>query len=82
MGRSSWVWLGQRVTLPALMQEVQALTRLGVPETIARTRWMFGSQRRFVFFFDHGTLWPKPGPLPHTSHTADTGFTPAHFKNR
>ena len=58
------------------MQEVQALTRFGAPDTIARMRWMFGFQRRFVFFFDQGTLWPKPGPLPHTSHTAATGVAP------
>ena len=37
-----------RVTLPALMHEVHALTRLGVPLTSARTRWMFGTQRRLV----------------------------------
>src|SRR5688500_9165969 len=34
---------------------------------------MFGSQRRLVFFLDQGTLWPNPGLLPHTSHTAATG---------
>jgi hypothetical protein len=34
---------------------------------------MFGFQRRLVFFFDQGTLWPNPGLLPHTSHTAATG---------
>ena len=62
----------QRVTLPALMQDVQTLSRLGVPETTTRTRWMFGSQRRLVFFFDQGTLWPNPGLLPQTSHTAAT----------
>ena len=43
------------------MQEVQTLSRLGLPDTIARTRWMFGFQRRLVFFFDQGTLWPNPG---------------------
>ena len=63
----------QRVTLPALMHEVQTLSRFGLPDTIARTRWMFGSQRRLVFFLDQGTLWPNPGLLPHTSHTAATG---------
>jgi hypothetical protein len=55
------------------MQEVHTLSRLGLPDTIARTRWMFGFQRRLVFFFDQGTLWPNPGLLPHTSHTAATG---------
>jgi hypothetical protein len=29
-----------------------------------------------VFFFDQGTLWPKPGPFPQMSHTAATGV---HF---
>jgi hypothetical protein len=61
------------VTLPALMQDVQTLSRLGLPATMARTRWIFGFQRRLVFFFDQGTLWPNPGLLPHTSHTAATG---------
>ena len=37
-----------RVTLPALMQEVHTLSRFGVRPTRARTRWMFGFQRRFV----------------------------------
>jgi hypothetical protein len=55
------------------MHEVQTLSRLGLPDTVARTRWMFGFQRRLVFFFDQGTLWPNPGLLPHTSHTAATG---------
>ena len=59
--------------MPALMQDVQTFIRLAWPDTAARTRWMFGFQRRLVFFFDHGTLWPKPGLLPHTSHTAATG---------
>src|ERR1700712_5203428 len=58
------------------MHEVQALIRLALPDTAARTLWMFGFQRRLVFFLDQGTLWPKPGPLPHTSHTAATGVTP------
>jgi uracil-DNA glycosylase len=64
--------LVQRVTLPAFRHEVQTLSRFGVPETIARTRWMFGSKRRFVRRCECDTLWPNPGPLPHTSHTAAT----------
>ena len=55
------------------MHEVQTLSRLGLPDTCRVTRWMFGFQRRLVFFFDQGTLWPNPGLLPHTSHTAATG---------
>src|SRR5690606_17686288 len=61
-----------RVTLPALRQEVHTLTRLGVPPTIARTRWMFGFQRRLVRMWECETLCPKPGPLPQTSQLAAT----------
>ena len=53
--------------------EVQTFSRLGAPATTARTRWMFGFHRRLVFFFDQGTLWPKPGRLAQMSHTAATG---------
>lgn len=66
----------QRATLPAFRHEVQTLRRLAVPLTVARTRWMLGFHRRFVFFLDQGTLWPKPGPLAQTSHTAATGTLP------
>ena len=58
------------------MQDVQTFRRFGLPPTVARTRWILGSQRRLVFFFDQGTLWPKPGPFPQTSHTAATSV---HF---
>lgn len=61
------------MTLPAFRQEVHTFRRFGAPATTARTRWMFGFQRRLVFFFDQGTLWPKPGPFAQTSHTAATG---------
>ncbi len=37
-----------RWTLPAFRHEVHTLRRLGVPATTARTRWMFGFQRRLV----------------------------------
>src|SRR6476661_809032 len=62
----------QRVTLPALRQPVQTLSRLGAPLTVARTRWMFGSNRRFVILRDHGRLFPNPGPLAQMSQTAAT----------
>jgi len=46
-----------RTTLPALMHEVHTFSFLVLPPPAGvRTDWMFGSQRRFVFFFDHGTL--------------------------
>ena len=65
----------QRETLPALMHEVQALTRFGVPPTTARTRWMFGFQRRGVRRCECEMLLPKPGPLPQTSQLAATGHS-------
>jgi hypothetical protein len=60
------------------MQEAQTFSRFGVPDTTACTRWMLGFQRRLVFFFDQGTLWPNPGLLPHMSHTAATGTAPKY----
>src|ERR1700760_4107131 len=54
------------------MQEVQTFMRLGVPDTIARTVWMFGFQRRRVRTCECDTLLPKPGPLPQTSQTEAT----------
>src|SRR4051794_24370417 len=68
--------VGQRVTLPALRQPVHTLSRLRVPLTVARTRWMLGSKRRLVIFFDHGRLLPKPGFLAQMSQTAATGLAP------
>ena len=59
-----------RVILSALMHEVQALTRLWVPLTSARTRWMFGSQRRLFRLCENVTDLPNHGFFPHTSHTA------------
>lgn len=62
------------MTLPALRQEVQTLTRFGVAPTIARTRWMLGFQRRLVRRCEWEMLLPKPGPLPQTSQVAATGY--------
>ena len=61
-----------RATLPALMQEVQTLRRLGVLPTSARTVWMLGFQRRLVRRWECEIEWPKPGPLPQTSQLAAT----------
>jgi hypothetical protein len=63
--------------LPALMQEVQTSMRLGAPLTRARTRWMFGFQRRFVRRWEWLTFIPNDGFLPHTLQTAAmTTYTP------
>jgi len=59
-----------RVTLPALMQLVQAFRRFGVPLTSARTRWMFGSHRRLFRLCENVTDLPNHGFLPHTSQVA------------
>ena len=67
------------MTLPALRQEVHTLIRFGVLPalpTIARTRWMFGFQRREVRRWECEMLLPKPGPLPQTSQLAATVDTP------
>lgn len=39
---------GAFVTLPERMHRVHTLMYFGRPSTIARTRWRFGNQRRFV----------------------------------
>jgi hypothetical protein len=45
---------------------------LGVPFTVARTRWMLGLKRRLVILRDQGRLFPKPGFLAQMSQTAAT----------
>src|SRR3954451_21483360 len=65
-----------RATLPALMHEVHTCRRLVVPPPAGvRTVWMLGFQRRLVRRCEWETLWPKPGPLPQTSHTLATGIS-------
>ena len=71
-GRGACGEVGQRVTLPAFKQPVQTLSRFGVPLTVARTRWMLGSNRRLVILRDQGRLLPKPGFLAQMSQTAAT----------
>ena len=72
-----------RTTLPALMQLVHAFTRLGVPLTTARTRWMFGSHRRLILLWENVTDLPNHGFLPQMSHTAAIARrryqTPSHL---
>src|SRR5262245_8276770 len=55
------------------MHAVHTWRRVGEPFTSARTRWMFGFQRRRVFRSECDTELPHDGPLPHTSHTAAIG---------
>ena len=58
--------------MPALRQEAHTFRRLGVRPTMARTRWMFGFQRRDVRRCEWEMLFPKLGPLPQTSQLAAT----------
>ena len=53
--------------LARLDAPVQTFTRFAAPLTRARTRWMFGCQRRFVRRCDCETDRPHDGCLPHTS---------------
>ncbi len=62
-----------RVTLSALMQDVQTLMRLGVPLTRARSFWMFGSHRRLIRLCENVTDLPNQGFFPQMSHTAAIG---------
>src|SRR5262249_53357963 len=65
-----------RETLPALMQDVHTFRRLVLPPPAGTRRvWMLGFQRRLVRRCEWDTLWPKPGPLPQTSHTLATGIS-------
>jgi hypothetical protein len=54
------------------MHDVQTCSLTGVPFTSARTRWMFGSQRRLVLRWEYDTFIPKPGCLPQILQTAAT----------
>src|SRR5215210_2410465 len=72
-GEEDGVLFQARTTLPARMHEVQTFIRWRPPPArAARTDWMFGFQRRGVRRCEWDTDMPKPGPLPHTSHTAAT----------
>ncbi len=52
------------------MHFVHAFTRRADPSTTARTRWMFGSHRRFPRLCENETVLPNRGRLPQMSHTA------------
>ncbi len=57
------------VTLPERRQPVHTFMRTGVEPTRARTRWMFGFQRRLVRRCECETFMPKDGFLPQISQT-------------
>ena len=59
-----------RVTLPLRRQRVQAYTCLGLPSTMALTRFTFGFQVRLERLWEWLTLMPKAISLPQNSHFA------------
>ena len=60
-------------TLPALRQRVQTYARVGVPLSRMRTRWRFGSKRRFVATIEWLRWCPKLGFFPQMAQTFDIG---------
>ncbi len=58
------------MTFPALMQEVQTDSFLGVPPITVRTVWTFGDQRRFVRRCEWLMVLPNDGCFPQMSQTA------------
>jgi hypothetical protein len=60
-------------TLPALRQRVQTYARVALPFKTMRTRWRFGSKRRFVATIEWLRWFPKPGFLPQIEQTFAIG---------
>ena len=57
------------MTLPERRHPVHTFRRFGAPLTSARTRWMFGFQRRLVRRWEWETFIPNDGFLPQISQT-------------
>src|SRR5947209_2551755 len=53
------------------MQRVQTYARCTRPARRTRTRWRFGSKRRFVATIEKLRWLPKPGFFPHVAQTFD-----------
>src|SRR5918912_4193840 len=58
-------------TLPPLRQRVQTYARCRLPPRRTRTRWRFGSKRRFVATIEWLRLCPNEGFFPQTAQTLD-----------
>ena len=52
---------------------MQTYARVGVPPSRIRTRWRFGSNRRFVATMEWLRLCPNDGFLPQIAQTLDIG---------
>jgi hypothetical protein len=57
-------------TRPDRKQSVHTRMRRTLSPTCARTRWIFGSQRRLRRLFAWLTWLPTPGDFPQTAHLA------------
>jgi hypothetical protein len=57
--------------LPLFKQRVQTYARVGEPLRRTRTRWRFGSKRRFVATIECDRWFPNAGFLPQTAQTFD-----------
>jgi hypothetical protein len=56
-----------------LRQRAQTYARVGFPLRRTRTRWRFGSKRRFDATIEWLRLCPKLGFFPQIAQTFDTG---------
>src|SRR3954447_13577382 len=61
-------------TLPALRHFVHTYARCALPFRRTRTRWRFGSKRRFVATIEWLRLCPKDGFFPQTAHILAIGL--------
>ncbi len=61
------------------MQDVQTWTRVVLPFTAVRRRWMFGDQRRRVRRWEWETLLPKLGFFPQIWQMAATVAYPSVY---
>ena len=52
---------------------MQTYARVALPSSKTRTRWRFGSKRRFVATIEWLRLLPKPGFFPQIAQTLDIG---------
>src|SRR5438309_1277599 len=59
------------VTFPALRHRVHTYARWAFPFRRTRTRWRFGSKRRFVATIEWLRLLPKLGFFPQIAQTFD-----------
>ena len=60
-------------TRPLLRQRVQTYARVAFPPSRTRTRWRFGSKRRFVATIEWLRLWPNEGFFPQIAQTLAIG---------